>query len=154
MPPTVCDRVHFRPLIRPHTDPTLGHCSYLNTCYSEPTYAQSPSIPVYPGSTSSRGPISLPSGLGAGGRGKEKAPCRYLHYEVDWDPSDTDNEKEKERERERQRTLQFWKKPHRLDIGLGPLNRETTQVRSFLCLITTVIKFTFRGIASSPMDQL
>jgi mRNA (2'-O-methyladenosine-N6-)-methyltransferase len=32
-----------------------------------------------------RGFLSLPSGLGAGGRGKEKAPCRYLHYEVDWD---------------------------------------------------------------------
>ncbi|KXN87907.1 N6-adenosine-methyltransferase 70 kDa subunit [Leucoagaricus sp. SymC.cos] len=122
--PTMCDRVHFRPLIRPHTDPTLGHCSYLNTCYSEPTYAQSPSIPVYPGSSSSRGPVSLPSGLGAGGRGKEKAPCRYLHYEVDWDPSDADNEKEKEREH--QRALQKTKKkPHRLDVGLGPLGRET-----------------------------
>lgn len=28
---------------------------------------------------------TLPSGLGAGGRGKEKAPCRYLHFEVDYD---------------------------------------------------------------------
>ncbi|KAF9452221.1 MT-A70-domain-containing protein [Macrolepiota fuliginosa MF-IS2] len=122
--PTTCDRVHFRPLIRPHTDPTLGHCSYLNTCYSEPTYAQSPSIPAYPGSTSSRGPVSLPSGLGAGGRGKEKAPCRYLHYEVDWDPTDADNEKEREREREQQRALQVRKRPHRLDIGLGPHSHE------------------------------
>lgn len=33
-------------------------------------------------------PVSLPSGLGAGGRGKEKAPCRYLHFEVDWDEGD------------------------------------------------------------------
>lgn len=38
----ICPRIHFRPLIRPHTDPNLGHCSYLNTCYSEPTYAHSP----------------------------------------------------------------------------------------------------------------
>ncbi|KAF5363435.1 hypothetical protein D9756_000831 [Leucocoprinus leucothites] len=124
----MCDRVHFRPLIRPHTDPTLGHCSYLNTCYSEPTYAQSPSIPAYPGSTSSRGPVSLPSGLGAGGRGKEKAPCRYLHYELDWDPSDADNEKERERQRERQRALQTRKKPHRLAIGLGPFGQGTYQL--------------------------
>ncbi|KAJ3556681.1 hypothetical protein NP233_g11923 [Leucocoprinus birnbaumii] len=120
---TICDRVHFRPLIRPHTDPTLGHCSYLNTCYSEPTYAQSPSIPAYPGSTSSRGPVSLPSGLGAGGRGKEKAPCRYLHYELDWDPTDADNEKE--RDRERQRALQAKKKPHRLGVGLGPYGQDS-----------------------------
>ncbi|KAE9386814.1 MT-A70-domain-containing protein, partial [Gymnopus androsaceus JB14] len=85
--PSICDRVHFRPVIRPHTDASLGHCSYLNTCYSEPTYAQSPSIPPFP-PPGARGPSSLPSGLGAGGRGKEKAPCRYLHYEVDWDGGD------------------------------------------------------------------
>ncbi|KAK2466489.1 hypothetical protein APHAL10511_002131 [Amanita phalloides] len=113
-PASVCDRVHFRPLIRPHTDPALGHCSYLNTCYSEPTYAQSPSIPSYPGSVSVRGPVSLPSGLGAGGRGKEKAPCRYLHYEVDWDEGDgrqTVNGKGKEVIRNRR---------HRVEVGLGP----------------------------------
>ena len=86
---SICDRVHFRPLLRPHTDPSLGHCSYLNTCYSEPTYAQSPSIPSFPSSNSTR--VSLPSGLGAGGRGKEKAPCRYLHFEVDWDEGDVTN---------------------------------------------------------------
>nr|VWO97305.1 Zn(2)-C6 fungal-type domain-containing protein [Ganoderma boninense] len=83
--PAICDRIHFRPLLRPHTDPALGHCSYLNTCYSEPTYAQSPSIPPLPShrqmqyGAQGQGPVSLPSGLGAGGRGKEKAPCRYLH---------------------------------------------------------------------------
>ncbi|KAG9097772.1 hypothetical protein FS749_005551 [Ceratobasidium sp. UAMH 11750] len=84
--PQPCDRVHFRPLIRPHTDPLLGHCSYLNTCYSEPTYALSPALTS---STSKSRPaqgVQLPSGLGAGGRGKEKAPCRYLHFEVDYDP--------------------------------------------------------------------
>lgn len=87
-------QVHFRPLVRSHTDPSLGHCSYLNTCYSEPTYAQSPSIPPPPSSQNPHGgagrignlnAVSLPSGLGAGGRGKEKAPCRYLHFEVDYD---------------------------------------------------------------------
>ncbi|KAG8931341.1 hypothetical protein FRC02_002848 [Tulasnella sp. 418] len=89
---TYCDKVHFRPLIRPHTDPTLGHCSYLNTCYSEPTFAHSPSIPPPPATNNPGGgrignmnAVSLPSGLGAGGRGKEKTPCRYLHFEVDYD---------------------------------------------------------------------
>jgi len=77
-----CDSVHFRALIRPHTDASLGHCSYLNTCYSEPTYALSPHMAA--GMTSMG--KTLPSGLGAGGRGKEKAPCRYLHFEVDYDP--------------------------------------------------------------------
>lgn len=124
-PPTICDRIHFRPLIRPHTDPSLGHCSYLNTCYSEPTYAQSPSIPPYPGSVSVRGPVSLPSGLGAGGRGKEKAPCRYLHFEVDWDEGDGEryqiiNGKSKEI---------IKRKPHRVEIGLGPPGSYSRTVR-------------------------
>ncbi|KAF9263609.1 MT-A70-domain-containing protein [Marasmius fiardii PR-910] len=118
VPGSICDRVHFRPLIRPHTDPSLGHCSYLNTCYSEPTYAQSPSIPPFPGAThvlapGARGPTSLPSGLGAGGRGKEKAPCKYLHYEVDWDGSDGDWSRSRGGEVVRRRS-------HRLPIGLGP----------------------------------
>jgi len=25
--------VHFLPILRPHTDPNLGDCSYLNTCH-------------------------------------------------------------------------------------------------------------------------
>ncbi|KAJ7117362.1 MT-A70-domain-containing protein [Mycena crocata] len=127
-PTRICELIHFRPLLRAHTDPALGHCSYLNTCYSEPTYAQSPSIPPFPGSTHShghappntRGPSSLPSGLGAGGRGKDKAPCRYLHYEVDWDGSDGDwarssNGKGKAVERH---------PPHKLGIGMGPAGKD------------------------------
>ncbi|KAF9057292.1 MT-A70-domain-containing protein [Panaeolus papilionaceus] len=118
----ICDRIHFRPLIRPHTDITLGHCSYLNTCYSEPTYAQSPSIPPFPGTAHSHGmappnsrvPSMLPSGLGAGGRGKEKAPCRYLHYEVDWDGT----------EGEWKRNKPAKKNIHRLKIGMGPDGEE------------------------------
>ena len=54
----------------------------------------------------------LPSGLGAGGRGKEKAPCRYLHYEVDWDAGNAGAEAKWE-----ERPV---KKPHRLALGLGP----------------------------------
>ncbi|KAL4081956.1 MT-A70-domain-containing protein [Scleroderma yunnanense] len=114
----ICDRVHFRPLIRPHTDPSLGHCSYLNTCYSEPTYAQSPSIPPFPSGSATR--TSLPSGLGAGGRGKEKAPCRYLHFEVDWDERDivvTGSDPGKE--------VQNVCKPFKLEIGAGPCGKGT-----------------------------
>ncbi|KIK67042.1 hypothetical protein GYMLUDRAFT_37078 [Collybiopsis luxurians FD-317 M1] len=122
----ICDRVHFRPVIRPHTDVSLGHCSYLNTCYSEPTYAQSPSIPPFPSNGAhtahtlppgARGPTSLPSGLGAGGRGKEKAPCRYLHYEVDWDGGDGLQDGGK--------AVSRFTKPHKhsLNIGLGPSGR-------------------------------
>ncbi|KAI0080731.1 MT-A70-domain-containing protein [Panus rudis PR-1116 ss-1] len=121
-PSSICDRVHFRAIIRPHTDPTLGHCSYLNTCYSEPTYSQSPSIPPPPshrpmgyGQQGGQGAVSLPSGLGAGGRGKEKAPCRYLHFEVDWDGGDgaqQDNRSE------------LKKRPFKLGIGLGPTGQD------------------------------
>ncbi|KAI1792843.1 MT-A70-domain-containing protein [Ganoderma leucocontextum] len=121
--PAICDRIHFRPLLRPHTDPGLGHCSYLNTCYSEPTYAQSPSIPPLPShrqmqyGAQGQGPVSLPSGLGAGGRGKEKAPCRYLHFEVDWDVNDGQGVTE-------QRMVPR-RKPYRLELGLGPVYKET-----------------------------
>jgi mRNA m6A methyltransferase catalytic subunit len=124
---TICDRVHFRPLIRPHTDPALGHCSYLNTCYSEPTYAQSPSIPPLPSHRQQSGfgvqgqsAVALPSGLGAGGRGKEKAPCRYLHFEVDWTESDGSGYFNKQPEMK--------KKQHKLGLGLGPTGKEVQLV--------------------------
>ncbi|KAG1753775.1 MT-A70-domain-containing protein [Suillus paluster] len=114
--PTFCNLLHFRPLIRPHTDPSLGHCSYLNTCYSEPTYSQSPSITPFPPGTGAR--VSLPSGLGAGGRGKEKAPCRYLHFEIDWDEKDgTIAPADSWR-------TQRAKKPFRIEIGMGPDGRD------------------------------
>ncbi|KAF9816297.1 hypothetical protein IEO21_04162 [Rhodonia placenta] len=87
-PLSICDRIHFRPLIRPHTDPSLGHCSYLNTCYSEPTYAM----------------------------GKEKAPCRYLHFEVDWDINDGSSQPDNRVE---------VKKAYKMGIGLGPTGKET-----------------------------
>ena len=128
----ICDRVHFRPLIRPHTDPTLGHCSYLNTCYSEPTYSQSPAFasnntnaPTTAGLAppNTRGATSLPSGLGAGGRGKEKAPCRYLHFEVDWDGPPVPAPGEiVHRGQSNQGAL--LKKTHRLGIGLGAMGKQ------------------------------
>lgn len=118
-PPSICGGVHFRPLIRPHTDPSLGHCSYLNTCYSEPSYAQSPSIPPFPNNVPRPpGSASLPSGLGAGGRGKEKAPCRYVHFEVDYDGG----------EERQQVSRPLPRKPHKLGIGLGPTGKVTPLV--------------------------
>ncbi|KAG1780280.1 MT-A70-domain-containing protein [Suillus placidus] len=114
--PPFCNLLHFRPLIRPHTDPGLGHCSYLNTCYSEPTYSQSPSITPFPPGTGAR--VSLPSGLGAGGRGKEKAPCRYLHFEIDWDEKDGPLAP-----MDAWRTQRL-KKPFKIELGMGPNGRD------------------------------
>ncbi|GAW05646.1 MT-A70-domain-containing protein [Lentinula edodes] len=55
--------------------------------------------------------------LRAGGRGKEKAPCRYLHYEIDWDGGDGDNV---------QQASRMIKRPqHKLGIGLGPTGKRT-----------------------------
>lgn len=150
---TICDRIHFRPLIRPHTDPTLGHCSYLNTCYSEPTYAQSPSIPPLPshraigyGQQGGQG-VSLPSGLGAGGRGKEKAPCRYLHFEVDWDGGDGPGQNDQRQVAKR--------KPFRLEMGTGPngLDSPTVSIphRDLLISISPIGLFL---AVSATMDKL
>lgn len=30
--PTACHRLHFKKIVQPHTDPSLGNCSYLDTC--------------------------------------------------------------------------------------------------------------------------
>ena len=76
------------------------------------------------GQQGGQGPVSLPSGLGAGGRGKEKAPCRYLHFEVDWDANDG--------AATHQGHQQLVKKPHKLGIGLGPTGRETPLVSTTL----------------------
>ena len=32
-----CDRVHFRPIIFPQTNPSLGHCGYLSACHRKTT---------------------------------------------------------------------------------------------------------------------
>jgi mRNA m6A methyltransferase catalytic subunit len=136
-------------LIRPHTDPALGHCSYLNTCYSEPTYAHSPSIPPFQGTAppfvnanvNQRGASSLPSGLGAGGRGKEKAPCRYLHFEVDLDADEAsasaiggssgpERGSEPCKDGHTKRDVAK-RKPLKLGIGWGPQGKDMKVVSSF-----------------------
>jgi mRNA (2'-O-methyladenosine-N6-)-methyltransferase len=65
------------------------------------------------------GSVSLPSGLGAGGRGKEKAPCRYLHFEVDWDGGNGEVPR---------RDVPSTRR-HKLEMGLGPYGKETALVR-------------------------
>lgn len=82
----------------------------------------SPSIPPLPShrqmgyGAQGAGTVSLPSGLGAGGRGKEKAPCRYLHFEVDWDINDGSSQPDNRVE---------VKKAYKMGIGLGPTGKET-----------------------------
>lgn len=68
--------------------------------------------------------MTLPSGLGAGGRGKEKAPCRYLHFEVDWDMSDGQGYFDHRHEAK--------KKMYKLGIGLGPAGKETEMVSLYI----------------------
>lgn len=70
--------------------------------------------------------VSLPSGLGAGGRGKEKAPCRYLHFEVDYDGTIVDAE----RERHRGANIKENTIIHKLGIGMGPGGNDVDLVRS------------------------
>jgi hypothetical protein len=72
--------------------------------------------------------VSLPSGLGAGGRGKEKAPCRYLHFEVDWDGADGEEEARRGRGGGREVVK---RPPYRLGIGMGPDGKDSQVVRSF-----------------------
>ena len=92
----------------------------------------SPSIHPLPSVPRPAGSVALPSGLGAGGRGKEKAPCRYLHYEVDLGPpaiSNSNDERDdiysdgpptlrqtRSKEEKPQRT-------HRIELGLGPVGK-------------------------------
>ena len=94
----------------------------------------------------SRGPSSLPSGLGAGGRGKEKQPCRYLHYEIDWDGGDGEWTKERRPK----------KKVHKLAIGMGPTGHETKPVRcdTKLFLAPSRSDMHVFMVAPSTMDQL
>jgi mRNA m6A methyltransferase catalytic subunit len=73
------------------------------------------------------GAVSLPSGLGAGGRGKEKAPCRYLHYEVDYDEGDGGAQEAQAW----RNSIRGRKKPYKLEIGMGPLGKEVPPVSPF-----------------------
>lgn len=83
-----------------------------------------PANPSLPASIS-RPPnsVPLPSGLGAGGRGKEKAPCRYLHFEVDWDETDVPASEFKH--------VVHQPRSNKLPIGLGPNGMIKPLVRSY-----------------------
>jgi mRNA m6A methyltransferase catalytic subunit len=81
--------------------------------------------------------MSLPSGLGAGGRGKEKAPCRYLHFEVDWDGEEGVAGGNRVNGRSRSDSQGHWssrlkdvpvKNPYKLGIGMGPKGRHMKAV--------------------------
>ncbi|KAG8829528.1 hypothetical protein FRC17_006450 [Serendipita sp. 399] len=95
-------------------------------------YSMSPSIHPLPSVPRPAGSVALPSGLGAGGRGKEKAPCRYLHYEVDIatptseeqeiPENDYENDEEYSGMPARRKTErpEKAKRTHRIELGLGP----------------------------------
>jgi mRNA (2'-O-methyladenosine-N6-)-methyltransferase len=91
----------------------------------------SPSIHPLPAAPRPPG-AALPSGLGAGGRGKDKAPCKYLHFEVDYDGPEEDGHMEEET----RPTIAFSpSRPKRkiplearLLIGLGPDGKLTEPV--------------------------
>jgi mRNA (2'-O-methyladenosine-N6-)-methyltransferase len=162
-PASACGLVHFRKIIRPHTDPALGHCSYLNTCYSEPTYALSPSVPPpgpaggaharpnsslgVGGAPNANSPVSLPSGLGAGGRGKEKAPCRYLHFEVDYDETSPGANAPPARPESRKKKLG-------LPIGLGPTGKISEPVSFTFVVLEEQWSLNRTRPAPTAVDQL
>lgn len=90
-----------------------------------------------------RGPVSLPSGLGAGGRGKEKAPCRYLHYEVDWDGGDGELARNPKKDVVK-------KKVHKLGIGMGPAGNGMRVVSMSFSM--PLVHLTEVFVASAAMD--
>lgn len=90
--------------------------------------------------------MSLPSGLGAGGRGKEKAPCRYLHFEVDWDGGDGPGQYE-------QRQV-VKKEPFRLEMGVGPNGLDAPTVSLRNRLFPTSRRNLVVPPVPSSMDQL
>jgi len=92
----------------------------------------SPSIHPLPSVPRPAGAVALPSGLGAGGRGKEKAPCRYLHFEVDLEPGEESKLKD-EGERGVIRRAKEWEatkvqRSYRVEVGLGPVGKGYTVV--------------------------
>ena len=72
--------------------------------------------------------MSLPSGLGAGGRGKEKAPCRYLHFEVDYDGTIPEAVRERNRVSGAKGNGHGEGGTHRLGIGMGPEGKDVELV--------------------------
>jgi mRNA (2'-O-methyladenosine-N6-)-methyltransferase len=93
----------------------------------------SPSIHPLPSVPRPAGAVALPSGLGAGGRGKEKAPCRYLHYEVDITPMkfESANDEDEDDAIYQQKETKS-KRSHRIELGLGPVGKGYEIVRLLL----------------------
>ena len=115
----------------------------------------SPSIHPLPAVARPAGAVALPSGLGAGGRGKEKAPCRYLHYAVDL-PDDVvigngdgsshdENGKDEHQDEDdvyggsmtRNGKEEKPKRTHRIEVGLGPIGKGHQVVCMFLFIPRT-----------------
>ena len=79
--------------------------------------------------------------------GKEKAPCRYLHFEVDWDVNDGQGMPEQR--------LVPKKKPYRLELGLGPMHKETKPVSELLFTVIPGSDLPFIKWPAAPsVDQL
>jgi mRNA (2'-O-methyladenosine-N6-)-methyltransferase len=114
----------------------------------------SPSIPVSSHNRAgANAPTSLPSGLGAGGRGKEKAPCRYLHFEVDWDEADENKSAAAAMSAYKKvNTKKETKKPFRLGIGQGPTGKITDMVGDCVTVVHICVLTSQSGPTS--MDQL
>lgn len=66
---TGCANVHFQPILKPYSDHSLGHCSYLNTCY--PFYNNAP-----PSLSNAFQPTKLNSP-------RLDRTCKYLHFELE-----------------------------------------------------------------------
>jgi mRNA (2'-O-methyladenosine-N6-)-methyltransferase len=88
-------QTHFTPIIQPHTDRTLGHCSYLNTCARRHALA----LETYRPCSCYRPDV-----------------CRYLHFELE-DPGTERYARDERAERQRQADADAAKHPK---SGLTP----------------------------------
>ena len=72
-----CEKIHFNRIIKPHTDLSLGDCSYLDTC-RHMDKCGGPSPRPGPANPSPRPPTPSPTpDL------EELGRCKFIHYEVD-----------------------------------------------------------------------
>jgi len=105
----------------------------------------SPSIHPLPAAPRPPG-AALPSGLGAGGRGKDKAPCRYLHFEVDYDGPEEDENLEGESRSAIALSPRKIPREARLPIGLGPDGKLTEPV----CISFLLLRFSCKNLYNVP----
>lgn len=115
----------------------------------------SPSIHPLPAAPRPPG-AALPSGLGAGGRGKDKAPCRYLHFEVDYDGPEED----KHMGEETRPPITFSQPKRkipleaRLPIGLGPGGKLTEPVGVSLLCFSYLQNLSYIPLVPATVDKL